>query len=116
MVNPPMPESNMPMGALLVMGPCYMPSLVFTKSVTSSPPLYTVAPVLMSKMYVKLGFGQPLRWHCERAQSWARGAAAPFGPNRFESWLQTLANPRPIAAITPFCWRMASGHVAALAW
>ena len=53
MVNPPMPESNMPMGASLVMGLCYMPSLVFTKSVTSSPPLYTVTPVLMSKMYVK---------------------------------------------------------------
>ena len=31
MVSPPMPESNMPMGASLVMRYGYMPSLVFTK-------------------------------------------------------------------------------------
>ena len=53
MVKPPMPESNMPMGASLLMASAqvaYMPSLVFTKSVTSSPPLYNVTPVLVSKM------------------------------------------------------------------
>ena len=33
-------------------GRVHMPSLVFTKSVTSSPPLYKVTPVLVSKMYM----------------------------------------------------------------
>ena len=54
-VRPPMPESKMPMGAWLGMQKRserlgYMPNLVFTNSVTSSPPLYRVTPVLVSKM------------------------------------------------------------------